>query len=245
MIKNSMLLIGVLIPFFLFAQKKEKNTYICKAIDGIMVDGDSSDWKSNLYTENSELWSFASAINDGKLYAIALISDTTLIQEAIRGGVVLNISYSNKRKDGARLVFPVPNLERLEKLYGKSGTKKIWTNEQLLESAIGYSVTGFSKIVNGLLSFDNTYGIRAICKFSAAGDLIYEAVVPLEFIKFETQDVAIELAINTKYAEFKRLQSTKRSVQPSPMYSRKRPVKEVVTNPYKERVDIWFNACVK
>lgn len=245
MFKKSVFFLCCVLPSLLYGQKREKNSFPIQSVRGIQVDGDYMDWHNAFANFGNNLWRFAVAIEGQKLYATAIIQNQELIDEAIRGGIILNISYSNKRKNGAKIIFPKPNVERLEKLFGKPKAATTWTNAQLLESCIGYVVTGFDRIMDGLLSYDNNYGIRAVCKWNDKGELIYEAVVPLDLIKFHTDDVAIELAVNTKYAQYEQLKAAKLPAAPRPLYSRKQPPKQVVTNPFTESVAVWFNGKVK
>lgn len=245
--KFSFLFTCMLFPLLLLGQKKTKVEYKAQDIAGITVDGDIMDWKGHLYNDDSELWSFSIAVDDSKLRAVALIKDEQLISEAIRNGLLLNISYSNKKRDGAQLVFPRMNLEKLEGFLDEDSRDQQFSNADLLRSAKGYYVFGFSKVVNGLLSFNNAYGIKAVCKIDKDGHLIYEAEVPLDLINFKTKDVAIQLAVNTRYSQMKKLASNQSSAQRG-MYGygyRRMPSSATLKNPYSESTDVWFTGLVR
>lgn len=245
MLKQNIVLLLLLMPVFLFAQKKSKEQYHCQDISGITVDGDLTDWNNTgLYNRESDLWSFGTAINNDIFYAAVIVKDKQLIEEAVRGGIFLNISYSNKKKDGARMLFPRLNLERLEALTKGDDDKVVFSNEEMIESAKGYYVAGFSKVVDGLLSFDNGYGIRAVCKINTDGSLVYEAEIPLNLIKFQTKEIAVELAVNTRYRQMKQMSGSKDNVRPVGMRGRY-PASTALKDPYTESTSIWFSGLIK
>lgn len=245
--KFSFFLVFIAFPIVLFGQKRSKEVYTAKDISGLYIDGEIDDWTGHLYRSDSEVWSFSVAISDNKLRAVALIKEGQLIDEAIRNGILLNISYTNKRKDGARLVFPQMNLEKLESAYEEGLEGQKITNEELIRSTKGYYVFGFSKVINGLLSFSNSYGIKAVCKINKEGHLLYEAEVPLDLINFKSKEIAIQLGVNTRYSQLKKLASNQSSAQRS-VYGygyRRMPASAAVKNPYNEPTDVWFSGLVK
>lgn len=244
MIKQNILFICMMFPVFLLAQKKNKDQYVCKYVEQIIVDGDLNDWTTNLYNTESTLWNFGIVISDTKLFAAVIVKDKKLIEEAVHSGIFLNISYSDKKKQGAQLLFPRVNLEKLERLNTDDDMNKEFSNEQLIRSSKGYHVAGFNSIVDGLLSFDNTYGIHATCKIGDNGELIYEAEIPLSLIKFQTKDIAVQLAINTRYSQFKGLLADKKSTSSRGANGRKTS-STTIKNPYTESTSVWFVGVIR
>lgn len=243
--KYKFLIVCLLFPSILLGQKRKKEQYTAQDIPGISIDGEIEDWSKYLNNTESELWSFAVAINDNKLRAVVLLKNQQLIDEAIRNGILLNISYTNKQKEGAQLIFPRMNLEKLESVYEEKADDQYFTNEELIKSAKGYYVYGFSKVINGLLSFTNTYGIQAICKIDKNGHLIYEAEVPLNLINFKTKNIAVQLAVNTRYHQLKKLASNKSSSYSGAYGYRRMPMPtSTLKNPYDEPTEVWIMGLV-
>lgn len=187
----------VMTPIFLFAQKKNKVHYRFTAGPEMKLDGILNEWKGHLYQEESALWSFGLVVKDYKLFAAIIVKDTSLIEEAIRNGILLNISYSDKKKRGAQFIFPRLNMEKLEHFKATNHDDAPFTKEDLIQSTKGYYVRGFDKVRDGLLSFDNAYGIHAVCTINKDGAMLYEAEIPLHLITFLTNDIAVQLAINS------------------------------------------------
>lgn len=244
MIRQNILFVLMMIPFFLLGQKKKKEQYVVRELQGIVVDGDLTEWEKVFYNTESSLWSFGIAINNGKLFAGVRVKDKALIDEAVRNGILVNISYSDKKKDGAMLVFPKANLEKLERGLSEDELSKRATNEELIRSAKGYYVKGFSKVVDGLLSFSNEYGVKAVCKIDSTGILVYEAEIPLRLIKFQTNEIAVQLGINTRFSQLKKMTKNTSSPYMGGMSGR-RVSAPSAKNPYEEDTEVWFTGVIK
>lgn len=246
MIKQYFLFVILILPYFLFAQKKNKEEYFIRDISGIIIDGSSAEWKSHLYKSDSELWSFGVTMDKQKICAKVIIRDKKLIDEAVRNGILFNISYSDKKKDGARLLFPRLNLEKLENIVGEEALeeRKI-TPEELIQSTKGYYVAGFNKVVDGLLSFNNQYGIQATSKIDESGYLIYESEIPLQLIDFKTNIVAVQLGVNTQYSNMQKILKSNSSSLRSRGYYGRASNTPSQKNPYNEPTEVWFTGSIK
>src|SRR5690606_9227384 len=107
-------IIGILLPLLSFSQKKKKPAdYTFLSLSNIVVDGDLTEWEGHFYRADSELWQCALSHDSGHLYAAVVIKDQALQNEAILRGIVLNMSYNHKKKDGAQLIFPLADRESL------------------------------------------------------------------------------------------------------------------------------------
>lgn len=235
----------MMIPFLLFAQKKKKEQYVFAQVSDLVIDADFNDWDGNLYNTTSDLWTFGIGIDKEHLYAAVVIKDKNLINEAVRNGVFLNISYSNKKKDGARLLFPRLNMEKLEDSLEEDEPKSNISNQEMINSAKGYYIAGFSKVVDGLLSFDNQYGIHASCKIDSAGNMCYESKIPLELIKLNTKEIAVQLAVVTQYGQMKKMNSNRPVPNTRGYYGRGMTQGSSIKNPYSEIPDVWFTGILK
>jgi len=244
MLKRYILFILLAFPIFLFAQKKSKEKFTFQEVANIKLDGDLGEWGSGLYHEESDVWSFGIATAQNRLFAAVRIKDPQLINEAIRNGVLLNISYSNKKKDGAKLIYPRLNMEKLEGSVEEEFRGDI-SKDKLIASARGYYISGFSRLVDGLVSFNNQYGIRAICKIDSLGSLVYEAEIPLELIKFQTNEIAVELGINTQYTQMKKVSAARPQSNIMGVYGVRQTNKRSIKNPYEEDTSVWFMGVIR
>lgn len=246
MSKRYLFFVLLVIPFFLFAQKKKKDQYVVHDISGIIIDAGFDDWKSNLNSIKSDLWSFGVSHDKTKIYAAVIIKDKLLIAEAIRNGILFNISYSDKKTDGARIIYPKVNLEKLENILGVEGHEREGIiHDEWIQSAKGYYVAGFDKVRDGLLAFNNQYGIKAACKIDESGYLVYESEIPLQLIKFKTSTIAVQLAVNTEFTNRQKILNSKAISHDSRGYYGGKNHTPSLKNPYAESTDVWFTAIMK
>lgn len=229
-------------PLFLFAQKKKKQEYLFQQVDNIVLDGQLTEWSDKLYNANSDLWSFGVVVQGGKVYVAVRIKDEMLQREALRNGIFVNLSYNEKKKEGAKLLYPSVDRERLRALSQDEDLDRNNIKAELLKSVRGYQISGFSKVVDGLLSFDNSYGIRAKAQFE--GDiLLCESEVPLDLIKFESDRIAIQVGVNTQFFQMKKVVDATPSPNNVRIYGAS--PKPTVKNPYKEETAVWFFGNIK
>lgn len=230
-------------PLFLFAQKKKKQEYVFQQIDDVVVDGQLTEWGDKLYNDDSDLWSFGVAVKNGKIYVAVRIKDDMLQQEALRNGIFVNLSYNEKKKEGAKLLYPYVDRERLRALSQDEDLDRNNIKAELLKSVRGYQISGFSKVVDGLLSFDNSYGIRAKARFEE-DILLCESEVPLDLVKFESDRIAIQVGINTQFFQMKKVVDTSSRPSNVRIYGAS-PYKPTIKNPYKEDTVVWFFGDIK
>lgn len=230
-------------PYFVLAQKKNKQDYVFQKGEGIVLDGQLDEWEGRMYNAESEVWSFGISIDGDKLYAAVRIKDDMLQHEALRNGIFVNLSYNEKKKDGAKLLYPYVDGERLRALSQDENLDLTEIKAELLKSVRGYQISGFSKVVDGLLSLDNSYEVRAKAQLYN-GVLLYEAEIPLDLISFKSDRIGVQVGINTSFFQ------TKKVVDASPrgnnvrIYGRS-PVKPTIKNPYSEETVVWFLGNIK
>lgn len=244
-IYSMLIVLGVTMPFLSFSQGKKKHEYTFLSIPNIVVDGNLQEWEGQLYHADSELWGYGLALKEDSLYAAVIIRDPALQNEALTNGVIFNLSYNSKKRDGARLFFPVADREGLRALGQEDERPVNDYRKEVLGTARGYYVLGFDRVVDGLLSFQNDYKIRAVVRLDSAS-LLYEAVIPLGLIAFKSDDIAVKLAVNTQHTRMVRAARSQNSrasaMTPYGVYG-SRPV--APKNPYSERTEIWFTGRVR
>ena len=235
----SLWIIGILLPLLSFSQKKKKPTdYTFLSLPQVVVDGDVSEWEGHFYLAENELWHCALSRDADHLYAAVVIKDQSLQNEAILRGIIWNISYNHKKREGAQLIFPLADRESLRALRQDEDYDRENIRQDMLHTTRGYFVKGFTRVRDGLLSLQNDYGIQAVAKIDSNQYLCYEAVVPLDLIKFKSDEIAVQLLINTQYHQLH--QATKeRTPNYSGMYGIYRPVGSTLRNPHREETEIW------
>ncbi|MFD2554066.1 hypothetical protein [Sphingobacterium tabacisoli] len=231
-------------PFVLFAQKKKKQDYTFQNVEKVALDGNLTEWSDKLYNPESDFWSFGVSKNGDKLFIAVRVKDDMLQREALRNGVFVNISYNEKKKEGAKLVYPFVDRERLRALSQDDGFDANNIKDELLKSVRGYLISGFSKVVDGLLSFDNTYGIQAVARFDEQNVLVYESVIPLELIDFKSDRVAVQVGINTQFFQMKKTGDSRNRPSNVQVYGAG-PTGTVLKNPYKEETMVWLFGTIK
>lgn len=242
--RGFILFFGFIIPFFVFSQKKNKDDYSIQSIQGFVLDGYTEEWNSKFYNNDSELWSFAVAVVDDKLVCAIKVKDKNLQMEALRSGMFVDIHTDGKKKNGASFVYPFPDRERMRALIQDEDRVQEISKEELLGSSRGYFIKGFSKVVDGLLSFDNEYGIQSVVKVDKEGVLHYESVIPLQLLDKKSSSLAIQLGVNTKYSALKR--TSRESARPMNVRIYGAPQgRPELKNPYKEDTSAWVYGNLK
>lgn len=229
-------ILGLMLPFLAFAQRKKKEDYAFLSMSNIVMDGNLQEWQGKLYNEDSEMWSSGVALRGDSIYVAAIVKDPALQREALMGGIVLNISYNSKKRDGARLYFPVADREGLRALRQDEDRMDEDYRQEVLNTTRGYYVLGFDKVVDGLLSFENSYGVRAVVQIDSAS-LSYEAVIPLDLVGLKSDQFAVKIGVNTQFSRTKaNSRNQSRTMGP---YGIAAP-RAVPKNPYREPTEIWI-----
>lgn len=242
MIKHILLSLMLCLPFSLFAQKsKKKVNYTFSRLEQVAVDGNVEEWENHL-NALEDLWSFGVAERNNVLFVAIVIKDIQLQREALSGGIFVNISYNDKRKDGARLYFPYWDRERKKALSASEELRQTENFEQaLLEKVNGYYLQGFGRVRDGLLALDNDYGIRATTLVDSNKNLVYEARIPLELVGLKSDVVAVQVGVRTQYAMMKKaMESSNRPTNRGYGYDYPVMGGPSLKNPYKAETEIWI-----
>ncbi|GGH31157.1 hypothetical protein GCM10011418_43730 [Sphingobacterium alkalisoli] len=238
-----LLVVGSL-PFTTFSQKKKSDTYTFQPISGIVIDGNLNEWNDQLIPIEDDAWSFGIGKEGDKLFVAVRVQDPVLRQEVIRNGIIVNLSYTDRKKDGAQLTYPFPDRERLRALSQNEDLDRSAFQQELLNSSRGYYVKGFSKVINGLLSFENNYGVKAVVKLDSNEHFLYEAEIPLGLIEFEEEEIAVQIVVNNVFRQLQKAAKNRSGSSPYSMYGRMQVV-ESTRNPYKFETDVWVFGKVK
>ncbi|WP_156138312.1 hypothetical protein [Sphingobacterium sp. T2] len=215
--------------------------YTFSRLEQVAVDGNVEEWENHL-NALEDLWSFGVAERNNVLFVAIVIKDIQLQREALSGGIFVNISYNDKRKDGARLYFPYWDRERKKALSASEELRQTENFEQaLLEKVNGYYLQGFGRVRDGLLALDNDYGIRATTLVDSNKNLVYEARIPLELVGLKSDVVAVQVGVRTQYAMMKKaMESSNRPTNGGYGYGYPVMGGPSLKNPYKAETEIWI-----
>jgi len=184
-----------------YGQKKAKEVIQkIPMADGLIVDGDLSDWKGGLQMVDVDTsWSYALAYDADHLYVSVRVSNQYLQREVVQTGVTFGINMLGKKKEGATLTYPRADNDNIRELLQSEELTDKNFRKRMINTAKGYQVAGFPTIVDGSLSFKNSYGIRAHMTIDTGDNLCYEAAIPLKQLNLAPghQDpIAIQIGVS-------------------------------------------------
>lgn len=240
------LLLCLLLPCLAFAQKSKKANHIFSEPQKIIIDANIADWGNNLTNVGDELWSFGVTEQNNNLIVAIVVKDLQLQREAFRNGLFVDVSYDGKRKEGARLQFPYWDRERRRALADMEPRETTNLEKELLNNVNGYFLTGFGRVRDGVLALQNDYEIDAQVKVDSNKFLIYEAKIPLDLIGLKSDQITVNLGINTQYTLLKKASSNanrNRNMYPT----MGRPIMQgTLKNPYSGDTEVWvYNKIIK
>ncbi len=239
--KLCIVLLCFILPSLTFAQKSKKENYQFATVEEIHIDGNMDDWGNSLTTLDGDVWAFGVGEQNNFLVVAIVIKDPQLQQEALRGGLFVNVSYNEKKKEGARLQFPYWDRERRRAL---ANNEEIQDNfqQEVLKNVNGYFLSGFAKVRDGVLALENDYRIEAKVRLDSNKVLYYEARIPLDLIGLKSENIAVNLGVNTNFALLKRASAQANKARNAnmmyPMMGR-RMMQSSPKNPYKVDTEVW------
>ncbi|SKB74085.1 hypothetical protein [Daejeonella lutea] len=188
-VKNIVLIIGVVLVNLsgAFSQKKAEMINTRWANNVVVADGSLSDWPDSLTMFNEATNLYYSLANDDKNVYLALRSASKQdLTKILAGGISFSANIEGKKKDPATVIFPV-----LDRTPGKSRNTKDQPEveemqKQILSRIKDIKVAGFKEIIDGGISLQNTYGIRAAAGFDKNNNLIQEIIIPLSLLNLST-----------------------------------------------------------
>ncbi len=235
-------LITTYILFFLvcatFAQAKKSDVKFVSGIK-VVIDGQLEDWGTqwNTVGDKEPLWTYAIGYDNQYLFVAVKVIDPALQLEAAAHGISVMINKDGKKKEGMQFIFPIPDAETIRSMLEVGDFSAAHVKKELIARSRGYSVKDFPKIVDGLLSLNNAYGLQAIAKVDAADHLVYESAIPLAQLGLPaaaTTPVAVEIAIQNRWNNRLTAQAHKQQ-KPSAQQQTSARIK----SPYKGKTAVW------
>lgn len=187
----------ILMSLYTHAQKKQ--TLSSDWNTSIRIDGNHSDWGDSLayYYEKQDLqYSFAN--DDEYLYVAIKVKDKTQQIQATLNGFSITIKPENKKREEIRLTFPIPDRAALRALNNQEFDKPTDVRKTALSAVRGLYIDGFPDIINGAISLDNNYGIKAKVQIDSTDQLTYECAIQLKQLNLapKQKTIAVNVKIN-------------------------------------------------
>ena len=170
-----------------FAQKNEVQTNKYLA-DGIKVDGDLKEWGDSLETYDPETMLHYNVGNDQtNLYLAIQSSDPVTIRKILTYGFSFAVNKEAKKKASPTITFPVIDhiaVRSAMPATKPSGSKNetIKLNQLIISKTKGIRVDRIKEMLDGTISLNNEYGLKAKAIITDSNTLKLELAVPLRLM---------------------------------------------------------------
>jgi len=151
----------------------------------LIINGDDSDWIKPLpYIDTKQNLAYSISNDKDNLYILASTNNETTIQRILNGGLTVYLNnHGVKDEPGAAgISFPTGNMSRQANKMMNDRPEYRNNKHVALEAAQDYSLFGFNTVKTPE-NFDygkqNPEGIAVSIGLNSAGELVYEAMVPL------------------------------------------------------------------
>ena len=241
MMRIGLIIILLLVGNELMAQSKKGDFQFTTKSD-VVVDADLDEWGDLILVNPDSTWLFAVAHDQENIYVAVEVADPILQVEAARNGILININTTGKKKDGMILTFPIPDSESVRAMLNDEDLKPENVRKELIERSRGYQVKDFPMLVDGLLSFDNTYGIKAVANVSEQNRLVYEAVIPIEQLRLKNRNsqIALQVSINNRWVQMQRALRERNNHNNRYYRGMMRTPTPQVKTPFKGKTEVWI-----
>jgi hypothetical protein len=202
-IKNIVLVIALISLFnspVAFSQKKAELINTRWALNPVVADGVLSDWPDSLSMFNEATNLYYGLANDDKNVYLAIRSASKQdLTKILAGGISFSANIDGKKKDPPTVIFPI-----LDRTPGKNRNTREQPEveemqKQVLSRIKDIKVAGFKEIIDGGISLQNTYGIRAAASFDKNNNLVQEIIIPLSLLNLSTingDEVTYSIRVN-------------------------------------------------
>lgn len=211
----------------------------------IDVNGDLTEWGDSLsyYFRDQDLH-YSLANDDTYLYIAIRVKNKEKQIQAILNGFKVSFGHNSKKKEAPSLTFPLPDRAALRALSNQEFNKPEDLRKGAISTIRAYYVRGFPGILDGPVSLDNNYGIKAAVLIDSADYLCYESAIRLDQLNLPNQEngFPINLKINGLIRTQYTVASPRRSQRGSPYgyydpYDYGQQPRSVVQN--REEQGVW------
>lgn len=191
----SLFLIGV--SSSLKAQKNERISSVWN--NDVKIDGELSEWNDSLtyYFDDQDLH-YSISNDDQYLYVAIRVKNKDKQSQAVFNGFALTINRDGKKKDGPSFSYPIPDRSALRALSNQEFNAPTDLRKVALSTIRAFHVRNFPNILDGAISLENNYGIRAAVLIDTMDRLCYESAIQLDQLNLDTNQggFAINIKIN-------------------------------------------------
>jgi hypothetical protein len=203
MIKLKKILIATVVGLFslapAYSQKKAELITTRWADQPIVANGSLDDWQDSLtfYNEATRL-SYGLSNDDKYIYLAIKSTAKEDLGRILVGGISFSVNIEDTKKDPPTIIFPI-----LDRTPGKPRNVNEPREPEEIQNEIlsrikDIKVKGFKEIIDGGISLQNTWGIRAAAGFDK-GNLVQEIIIPLSLLNLslsQTSEVLYSIKIN-------------------------------------------------
>jgi len=187
----------LLLSTSIFAQRKAIE--IQNKWTTITADGDLGDWQDSLSMFHSDSKLFYALANDEDHIYLALQSkNPELLSKIMIGGITFSVNTEVEKKNPPRVTFPI-----LDRTPGKpKSSREVLSKEEIqdqtLERIKDIRVFGFKEIIDGPISLQNNYGIRAAAGFDSRNNFVQEIAIPIRLLNIvnRNEEITYKIRIN-------------------------------------------------
>ena len=222
---------------FAFAQKSKDPTLVNGF--AIRVDGELNEWQGKLAAIDADSsWRYAASSDGEFLYVALQINSQVLVQEAARNGIKVSVNPKGKKKAGAMLLFPTADDESKRALYNDENLADMNIPQELITRSRGYLMKDFAHIVDGQLSFENTYGVLVKASIDEQNHMIYESRIPIAAIGIKDLEQPVAIGIEIVIRNSQLLRALTPHARKIANHYGKQPAK--IKAPYNMKTEIWL-----
>jgi len=149
--------------------------------EGIVVNGNSSEWQSSLFSFNKEAQVNYSIVNDSSAFYICLrIADEHAQMKALRNGIEIRFNSRGKKKAEATLHYPIGGKTDMGGRINQGDNRSRKTMHLMfLLQMQDMELIGFKNGINGLQSIKSgKNAFLAAVNWDSTNVMVYEARVP-------------------------------------------------------------------
>lgn len=159
--------------------------------DGIIVNGNSSEWDVSLFNFNKQAQVNYSIVNDTSAFYICIrIADEYAQMKALRNGIEICFNSRGKKKPEATLHYPIGGKTDMEgKLNPEENHSRKMMHLMFLLQMQDMELSGFKNSVNGFQSIKaGKNGILAAVNWDSTNVMVYEARIPFKVFNTDVKE---------------------------------------------------------
>ncbi len=185
-----------------FASAQRNKGNVQRSLDwatGIVVDGKLDDWGDTLlYDHAAQHLQYHIKNDEAYLYVAMRITDTDRQMQALAQGCSFMVNTNGKKREGPAVIYPIADRLAFRTIMSADNDNRPEDMRQgALEAIRSIYVMRFEDILDGQISLDNNYGIKANATIDSTDALCFEAAVPFDRLGIRAEEVK-NLAFNVR-----------------------------------------------